>query len=106
MTSKKGNAIESWSNNDFKNDFKYSLERPRERDVGASPYRNFRINLLVQIKRGFSNFKYSMQNFLTSATIWMRAMNGPTQIVRRGKVGMIIEEMPKAIYLPERSKTS
>ena len=111
MTSKKGNerlidgskTIESQSNNDFKNDFEYSLERPREREVGASPYRNFRINLIVQINKGFGNFRYLMHTFLKSAKIWMYAMNGPRQIVRRGKVGMIVEEMTKAMYLPERS---
>lgn len=45
MTSKKGNerlidgskTIEPRSNNDFKNDFEYSLERPREREFGAAP---------------------------------------------------------------------
>ena len=111
MTSKKGNerlidgskTIESRSNNDFKNDFEYSLDRPREREVGATAYRNFRINLIVQINKGFGNLRYSMHEFLQSAKIWMYAMNGPRQIVKRGKVGMIVEEMTKAMYLPERS---
>ena len=44
-----------------------------------------------------------MHTFLKSAKIWMYAMNGPRQIVRRGIVGMIVEEMTKAMYLPERS---
>lgn len=30
-------------------------------------------------------------------------MNGPTEIVRRSKVGIIIKEMPKAMYLPDQS---